>query len=214
MKIIIFGAGEHGAQTFHILRQLPDYELVGFVDDDPQKHGADYCGRKVLGGQAILPDLRKQGVEGGIVAIGDNYRRSDFTRKLIQHGFQIINAIHPQALIDDTAVLGKGLIIEMGVMVHPLAKIGDCVFLGGSSVVSHHSVVEENALIGGGGVFGGNVHVGRNTLVGVGAVLQPHISIGSDVVVGIGAAVISDLPDNVVAVGVPAKIIRKNVVAR
>jgi sugar O-acyltransferase (sialic acid O-acetyltransferase NeuD family) len=214
MKIVVVGAGEHGAQTYHILKRLTEYELVGFVDDDPGKHGTDYCGRKVLGGQAVLPDLRMQGVEGGIVAIGDNYRRSEFTQKLVGYGFQIVNAIHPNALIDDTAVLGKGLIVEMGVVVHPLAHIGDCVFLGGSSVISHHSIVEENVLIGGGVVFGGNVHVGRNTLVGVGAVLQPHITIGADVVIGIGAAVIDDLPDNVVAVGVPAKIIKRHIVGR
>ncbi len=43
----------------------------------------------------------------------------------------------------------------------------------------------------------------------VGAAIQPHVAIGRNVVVGVGAAVVSDLPDNVVAVGVPAKVIKE-----
>jgi serine acetyltransferase len=113
-------------------------------------------------------------------------------------------------MIDESAILGRGVIMEMGAVVHPLARIGNCVFLGGSSVISHHSVVEDNVLIGGGVIFGGRVHVGRGSLIGVGAVLQPYTRIGSNVVVGIGAAVVRDLPDNVVAVGVPARIVREN----
>jgi sugar O-acyltransferase (sialic acid O-acetyltransferase NeuD family) len=214
MKIIVVGAGEHGTQTFYVLKRLKEYEVVGFVDDDPCKHGTAHCGLTVLGGTGVLAELRKQGVEGAIVAIGDNYRRREHTERLWGVGFQIINAIHPTTMIDESAVFGRGVIVEMGVAVHPLARIGDCVFLGGSSVISHHSVVEDNVLIGGGVIFGGNVHVGRNTLIGVGAVLQPHIRIGADVVVGIGAAVVDDLPDNVVAVGVPAKIIRQHIAAR
>ncbi len=209
MKILIFGAGENGIQAFHIVKRAEVHEVAAFVDDDLHKQGTQLCGVPVLAGQPALSVLRDHGVEGAIAAIGNNEIRLEVNDRLLNCGYTIVNAVHPQAMIDDTAQFGAGVIVEMGVAVHPLARIGDCVFLGGSCVISHHSIVERGALIAGGVVFGGHVHVGPRALIGVGAVLQPHIKIGRGTVVGIGSAVISDLPDDVVAVGVPAKVIRR-----
>lgn len=45
--------------------------------------------------------------------------------------------------------------------------------------------------------------------IGSGAIINPGVRIGENTVVGAGAVVTSDLPDNVVAVGVPARILKK-----
>ncbi|WP_436665917.1 sugar O-acetyltransferase [Lactiplantibacillus plantarum] len=52
------------------------------------------------------------------------------------------------------------------------------------------------------------VHIGRNCWFGAGAIVLPGITIGDNVVVGAGSIVTKDLPDNVVAVGNPAHILR------
>ena len=49
------------------------------------------------------------------------------------------------------------------------------------------------------------VHIGQNTLVGAGAVVLPQCRVGRDVVIGAGSVVISNIPDGVVAKGVPAR---------
>ena len=46
-------------------------------------------------------------------------------------------------------------------------------------------------------------------LVGLGAVVKPCVRIGCGAVVGAGAVVVDDLPDHVVAAGVPAKVLRR-----
>ena len=51
-------------------------------------------------------------------------------------------------------------------------------------------------------VVGDNVYIGNNTIV------LPGVTIGNDVVIGAGAIVTRDIPDNSVAVGVPAKVIK------
>ena len=51
----------------------------------------------------------------------------------------------------------------------------------------------------------GEVSVGSRTWIGIGASVIQQVSIGCDVIVGAGAAVVSDLPNNVTAVGVPAR---------
>ena len=54
----------------------------------------------------------------------------------------------------------------------------------------------------------GKVHVGELTHIGIGASVVQGVEIGRNVIVGAGGVVTRDLPDNVTAVGVPAKVIR------
>ncbi|MGB3159648.1 MAG: sugar O-acetyltransferase [Carnobacterium sp.] len=53
------------------------------------------------------------------------------------------------------------------------------------------------------------VHIGKNCWIGAGAIILPGITIGENVVVGAGSVVTKDLPDNVVAVGNPCRILRE-----
>ena len=53
------------------------------------------------------------------------------------------------------------------------------------------------------------VHIGKNCWIGAGAVILPGVSIGDNPVVGAGSIVTKDLPENIVAVGNPCRILRK-----
>lgn len=53
------------------------------------------------------------------------------------------------------------------------------------------------------------VHIGKNCWIGAGAIILPGITIGENGVVGAGSVVTKDLPDNVVAVGNPCRILRE-----
>jgi carbonic anhydrase/acetyltransferase-like protein (isoleucine patch superfamily) len=54
----------------------------------------------------------------------------------------------------------------------------------------------------------------KATYIGMGAIVIDHITVGSHSVVGAGAVVIQDVPDNAVVVGVPAKVVKENVVEK
>jgi acetyltransferase-like isoleucine patch superfamily enzyme len=53
----------------------------------------------------------------------------------------------------------------------------------------------------------GPIEIGDNVFIGVGSIILPNVKIGSNVVIGAGAVVSKEIPSNVVAVGVPARII-------
>lgn len=53
------------------------------------------------------------------------------------------------------------------------------------------------------------VHIGKNCWIGAGVIILPGITIGANVVVGAGSVVTKDLPDNVVAIGNPCRILRE-----
>lgn len=52
------------------------------------------------------------------------------------------------------------------------------------------------------------VRIGRNCWIGGGVVIVPGVTIGDNVVIGAGSVVTKDLPDNVVAVGNPCRVLR------
>ena len=53
-----------------------------------------------------------------------------------------------------------------------------------------------------------NVSVGNNVFVGAGTIVLPGVNIGNNVVIGAGSVVAKDIPDNSVAMGVPAKVVK------
>lgn len=53
------------------------------------------------------------------------------------------------------------------------------------------------------------VTVGNNVWIGGGVTVLPGVTIGNNVVIGAGSVVVKDIPDNVVAVGNPCKVIRE-----
>lgn len=57
--------------------------------------------------------------------------------------------------------------------------------------------------------YNAQVHIGKNCWLGAGVIVLPGVTIGDNTVVGAGSVVTKDLPDNVVAVGNPCRVLRK-----
>lgn len=53
----------------------------------------------------------------------------------------------------------------------------------------------------------GRINVGNNVHIGTNSIIMPGVTIGDNVVVGCGAIVTHNIPDNSIAVGVPARVI-------
>ena len=113
------------------------------------------------------------------------------------------------------AKIGKGCEIYPTVALGSepyLVEIGDYVRLsGGTKITTHDGGVwvlrhmkEEYKDID---VFR-PVKIGNNVHVGTGVTIMPGVTIGSNVIIGCDAVVTKDIPDNSIAVGVPAKVIQ------
>ena len=87
---------------------------------------------------------------------------------------------------------------------------------GGSGVILHEQCVigsncriQANVVIGGRNGLPGAPKIGDNVLIGAGAVLLGDINIGDHAQIGANAVVTHDIPAYTVAVGVPAKVVKK-----
>ncbi len=104
--------------------------------------------------------------------------------------------IHPGAKI------GKGLLIDhgAGVVIGETAEIGD------------NCLIYQGVTLGGTGKDHGKRHptLGNNVMVGAGAKILGPFKVGNNVKIAANAVVLEAVPDNATAVGVPARIVRKN----
>ena len=55
----------------------------------------------------------------------------------------------------------------------------------------------------------GKIHLKNNSKIGSHSTILPGVSVGKNSIIGAHSLVINDIPDNVIAFGVPAKVIRK-----
>lgn len=209
-RIVIIGAGGHGLIVAGILlasraAEARAPEVVGILDDNPALTGTRMLDVPILGPMTLLADIPHDGV---IVAIGDNHRRQQIANQLVERGERLIIARHPNASIDPDAVIGPGCSISAGVVITPGARLGTGVIINTNASVDHGNVIDDFAHVSAGVALGGGVTVGARTLIGLGATVAPGRRVGADCIIGVGAVVVHDMPDGVVAYGVPARVHR------
>ncbi|MBE6553913.1 MAG: serine O-acetyltransferase [Ruminococcaceae bacterium] len=104
--------------------------------------------------------------------------------------------IHP------AAVIGKGFFIDhgMGVVIGETAEIGD------------NCTIYQGVTLGGTGKDVGKRHptLGDNVMVGAGAKVLGPVKIGSNSKIAANAVVLHPVPENSTAVGIPAKVVRRD----
>ncbi len=103
--------------------------------------------------------------------------------------------IHPGATI------GRGMVIDhgMGVVIGETAEIGD------------NCTIYQGVTLGGTGKDVGKRHptLGNNVMVGAGAKVLGPFTIGDNTKIAANAVVLEEIPENCTAVGIPAKIVRR-----
>lgn len=87
--------------------------------------------------------------------------------------------------------------------------IGDRVMFGPNVTIATANHPINSELREKGLQYNKDVHVGENTWIAANVVIVPGIRIGKNVVIGAGSVVTKDIPDNVVAVGNPCRILRE-----
>ncbi len=211
-RLVIWGASGHALVVADIIRLMNTYQIMGMVDEmNPERAASEFAGYKVLGGRETLDNLCERQVRRVIVAFGNCQGRLQVAQFLRGRGFQLATAVHPRATIAADVSIGAGSVIVAGSVINPAAAIGENVIINTGASVDHECVIEEGVHIAPGAHLAARVSVGRGSWVGIGSVVREGVHIGSDVMIGAGSVVLHDIPDGVLAYGVPAVVIRKQV---
>ncbi len=211
MDVVIVGAGGHGKVVVDILCSGGVHRPVAFLDADPSLLGTRVAGLEVMGSIHYFAKLRAANVRGAIVAIGDNRTRLRYAKHLVDANAELINAIHPSAIVSDSATIGSNVVIAPRVVVGPESRIGDSVILNTACVIEHECEIGRAVHVCPMAALAGRVRVGDGAFIGLGAKIIPCLQIGKYTIIGAGATVIGDIPTHATAVGVPAQVIRRSV---
>lgn len=169
-------------------------------------------GYEVIGRQEQLDELiERHDVNGGIITIGDNWSRKLVRDCIVDQvpDFRFVNAIHPLTIIGKNVSIGIGVVAMSGCIINPESMIEDFCFMATGAQLEHDSRMCEYSSISAGSITGGKVIIGRYSAITLGVTVLDRITIGENTVVGSGSLVTKCLPDNVLAYGSPAKIVRK-----
>jgi sugar O-acyltransferase (sialic acid O-acetyltransferase NeuD family) len=175
--------------------------IAGYCDVEEKERNPDnlmYLGRET--NKPVLSKLRDYEC---FVAIGNNQNRERVCKFLIVNGINLMNAIHPSAIISDSVEFGEGIMVGPGAVINAHTKIQDGAICNTNSVIEHDCNIGAYCHVSPGTVLCGAVVIGDTTLIGAGAVVILYVNIGSNVVVGAGTVVIKDIGSNMKVVGNP-----------
>ncbi len=210
-RIVMWGAADQARVNHFILSEF-GCKIVAFVDDTPGLK-SPFPEVPLLDGFGALEEWLKNennSTLGFIVAIGNptGDTRCRLHDVFVRAGLFPVSFADSSAYICASAQLGAGLQVMAQALVHNDVSIGRQCLINTRSLVEHDCVLGEGVEIGPGAILCGRVHVGANSWIGAGATVRQRIKIGRDVIIGAGSVVVSDIPDNTIAVGVPAKPMR------
>ncbi len=197
----LFGASGHAKVIIDILK-ANNIEIKGLFDDNITLNN--------LGEYPVIgkfDTLQYNGVEI-IVSIGSNQVRKKIV-EMLSNKVEFLTVSHPSSIISTNAVIGNGTVIMQNSVIQSSARIGNHCIINTSSSVDHDCIIEDYVHISPNSCLCGGVFVGEGTQIGAGSVVIPGIKIGKWSMVAAGSVVYKDVPDNVLVLGNPARVIKK-----
>jgi UDP-perosamine 4-acetyltransferase len=207
-KCLILGMGGHSKVVISILESYKDYEIVGLIDKYPGNVGKQVGCYNVIGHQEDLDDFIRKGYNIYFIAIGDNYIRGKLFNYLKSFNCEIPPLIHRSVRHEKDLIIKEGIQLCAGVIVATGVSIAENAIINTGVIIDHESVIGKNCHISSGVTITGKVYIGENSFIGAGSTVLPFIKVGNDTIVGAGSVVVEDIPDNVVAYGMPARVKR------
>jgi sugar O-acyltransferase (sialic acid O-acetyltransferase NeuD family) len=216
-KLLIFGIGGQGKVVLDCALAQGGYTEIAFMANDKQKN--EIAGYPLYQEQEYLTwqndgtvDLSfLRNYDEVIVAEGNNEVRLHKAKLFLDYGIKLATIIHPSAVVSKFAEIQAGTVVFANAVVNPFAKIGIACIINTGAIIEHECHLSDGVHISPGAGIAGTVSIGEKCWVGIGSTIINNLSIGANSIVGAGSVVLEDVPANVLAAGVPAKI-KKSVI--
>ncbi|MCZ8298000.1 MAG: acetyltransferase [Flavobacterium sp.] len=208
--MLVVGAKGFAKEVLEVLHQLDDlHELVFYDDVNSDIPDKLYNRFPVLKSLDQAKDYFQSVDKRFTIGIGNPVLRKKLLDTFSSLGGEITSTISPKASIGHFGnIVGDGSNIMTGSVLTNDIQIGEGTLINLNCTVGHDCIIGAFVEMSPGVHISGNCIVGDFSVLGTNATVLPKITIGKNVIVGAGSVVTKDLPDNCVAVGVPAKVIK------
>lgn len=188
MEKVLIGGGGHSRE---VMAQM-GVNLIRFVDD---KYVDD----------DTLPlsqfDPTKYSV---MVAVADSKNRFEMIQRLPKET-KFFSFVHPTALLIGDIKIGEGSFIGAYSILTTNINIGEHAILNRGNQIGHDCIIGNYFSAMPNAVVGGNVEIGDRVYLGSCANIREKIRIASDCVIGMNGAVVNNILESGIYVGVPCK---------
>lgn len=209
--MLIIGAKGFAKEVLEVLHQNNLSENLAFYDDVNTDIG-DFLYDKfpILKSNKDAADYFKTKDNRFTIGIGNPILRKKIHDKFTLLGGVFTSTISPKAVIGSFGnAIGQGSNIMTGTVITNDISIGLGTLINLNCTIGHDSVIGDFVEMSPGVHISGNCVIGEYSVFGTNATVLPKITIGKNVIVGAGSVVTKDLPDNVLVVGIPAKIVKE-----
>lgn len=208
--MIILGAKGFAKEVLQVCHEKKDLKTLVFYDDVNDDIG-DYLYDEFR----ILKTLDEAKAHFNnldsrfTIGIGNPMLRYKLFKKFEALGGQLTSTISKNAIIGDYGnIVKEGCNIMANTVLTNDIKVGQGVIINQLASIGHDVVIGDFCEICPNVSVSGNCEIKAFTFLGTGATILPKIKIGSNVVIGAGAVVTKDIPDNSIAFGAPAKVVK------
>ncbi|MCY0979372.1 acetyltransferase [Chryseobacterium wangxinyae] len=209
--MLIIGAKGFAKEVLEIFHQKNQLSNLAFFDD--VNHYGDsllFNKFKILKDEDEVKEFFDLSDSNFTIGIGNPHLRFNIYKKFISLNGKCISVISDKAQIGSYDVkIAEGSTILDNVILSNSVIIGRCSLVYYNVTITHDCQVDDFVELSPAVTLLGGCHIGAFSQIGSGATILPKVKIGSNVIIGAGSVVNKDIPDNCVAVGVPARVIKK-----
>ena len=202
-KLLIYGA--NFIDTIRLVHEInahePTWDIVGFIDDNPEIVNARSCEYPVLGNYEYLNEYISRFPD---VYVFNNVNSSIANHKLVSERIdalkvQVPSLIHPDinteyvtigkgtyipkgCILGCNTVIGNYVTFRYGVIVSHDVKVGDYTFFGPGSVCTSYTVIEPETYIGACSITINGVTIGGSSIIGASTLVNKDVSSGTTLI--------------------------------
>jgi sugar O-acyltransferase (sialic acid O-acetyltransferase NeuD family) len=208
--MIIIGAKGFAKEVLEVLHQLNHIKNIAFYDDVNEIGDTLYDSFPILKNEAQVKAFFEAHGNEFTIGIGTPKYRYLMGKKFEDWGGRLTSTISPFSHIGHFGnTIESGGNIMTGTVITNDVRIGKGCLINLNCTIGHDTVIEDFVELCPGVHISGNCKIGRLTFIGTNATVLPNITIGQNVIIGAGALVTKDLPNNVLVMGSPAKVIKE-----
>lgn len=211
MILGIYGAGGLGRELYILAHQINKTEHrwtdIIFIDDTENI-------TLVNGIQPITFTEVKNRYSNNeleiIIAVGEPNLRNLLKKKANNEGFLLATLVHPTANISEGTTLSAGTVVCYNSFVSCNVVIGENVLVQPTVSIGHDCKIGNDTVLSTNVCIAGGCEIGDETYIGLQVPIKEGVCIGKQTIVGMGSVVIRDIPDQVIALGNPARVMKEN----
>lgn len=207
-KLIIIGAGNVGGYLAYNISDFPEFEIIGFLDDDVSKHGKEYYGYKVLNDIDHIQEFILYEPIYIALCIHSPKIKRNILERVKNLNVLFPNFISPRAWVSHGVKIGAGVILYPGVSINYECELGDFIIMNMNCAIGHNVKIESFCSLAPGVNLGGFTYIEEGVDFGIGACTKQNIKVGSFSIVGGQCMLIKNVSPSMIVAGVPGKSLR------